>query len=136
MRWLIRIGAMLALLTTFVLGTVFAESSPTQVDRRGPVTVTVTLVSSQAAGAPLTVKVALNTHSVPLDGIAFDKAVALRVDGRADVAPSAVSTGGSGHHREAVVTFSPPAGGAVQIVVKDVGGVAERLFAWDRVGAR
>lgn len=132
MRWLIRITAMLAVLTTALLGTALAASSSTQVDRRGPVMVTVTLVPSQAAGAPLTVKIALNTHSVPLDDIAFDKVVALRVDGRGDVAPSAVSASGAGHHRQAVLTFPSPGPGAVQVVVKNVGGVAERVFAWDR----
>ena len=35
-------------------------------------------------------------------------------------------------HRNAVLVFPPPAQpGPVQIVVKDVGGVAERSFSWE-----
>jgi hypothetical protein len=69
---------------------------------------------------------------VALDGVAFEQAVVIRLPNGADVPPTAVEqASGSGHHREAVLVFPPsPPGGGVQIVVKNVGGVAERTFTW------
>ncbi|MBI2461151.1 MAG: hypothetical protein HYV61_06630 [Candidatus Rokubacteria bacterium] len=66
-----------------------------------------------------------------MDSIKLEEAVVLRADG-ADLAPTAVEeAAGGGHHRSAVLIFPPPArAGEVRIVVKDVGGVAERSFAW------
>lgn len=60
-----------------------------------------TLLPPSTPGAPVRVKIVLDTHSGALPGIALDQAVALRTDG-ADVPPTAVeqATGG-GHHREA-----------------------------------
>lgn len=108
------------------------QDLPPKLDSRGPVAVRVTLLAPATGGAPLKVRVALNTHSVGLDDIAFDRAVALRGTGGSDVAPTAVeqATGG-GHHRQAVVVFPPvPGGGEISIVVKGVGGVKERVFTW------
>lgn len=113
------------------LGTAEAQDAVTKRDSQGPVTVAVTPLGSVTVGAPLKIKIVLDTHSVGLDGVAFDKAVALRAPEGAEVAPQAVETKGSGHHREAVVTFPPPPGGPLRIVVKGVAGVAERLFTWD-----
>jgi hypothetical protein len=113
------------------LGVVSAQDL-TQTDRQGPVLVTVTLSTALTAGKPIEVKVALNTHSVGLDGIAFDRAVALRRPDGTEVAPTAVRAEGAGHHREARLTFAPVSQpGPVQIVVRDVGGIVERTFTWD-----
>lgn len=74
----------------------------------------------------------LDTHSVGLDDIAFEHAVAMRTPDGTDLAPEAVEAKGGGHHRRAVVVFPPLAqAGVVRIVVKNVGGVAERIFSWD-----
>jgi hypothetical protein len=133
-------GMLLALIGTGVIlivlavGVDAADPGLTHQDRQGPVTVTATLLPSVAASGPLRVKIALNTHSVNLDGVAFEHIVALRgPDGR-DVAPVAVEQAkGGGHHREAVVVFAAGADVArPRIVVKDVGGVGERLFTFER----
>jgi len=65
-----------------------AQDAATKRDRQGPVTVTVTVMESSASG--IKAKVVLDTHSVPLDGIAFDQAVSLRRPDGSDVAPVAV----------------------------------------------
>ena len=67
-----------------------------------------------------------------LDGVVFDQAVVLRTPEGAEILPIGVEGArGSGHHREAVVAFPPVAQqGTVRVVVKNVGGVAERSFAW------
>jgi len=107
-----------------------AQSALTKRDGQGPVAVVVTLMEATASG--IRAKVVLDTHSVPLDGIAFDRAVSLRKPDGTDIPPAAVEgASGAGHHRQAVVTFPAIDGAtAVEIVVKDVGGVAERLFRW------
>ena len=94
--------------------------------------------ASTAPKATTKAKVVLDTHSVGLDGIAFDKVVALRSPDGADIAPTAVEQAtGSGHHREATLVFPPPAqAGPLKIVVMNVGGVAERSFVWEMEPAR
>ena len=137
MRPFARIGVVTSLVALWAVGLTMAEEGLTRRDRQGPVTVTVTLLAPPTAGVPVRAKVVLDTHSVALDDVTLDQAVALRVDG-GDVAPTSVEQAtGSGHHREAVVVFAPLAEpGSVRIVVKNVGGVVERSFAWDLPTAR
>jgi hypothetical protein len=108
-----------------------AQEALTRRDAQGPVTVVVTLMSLPRPGTPIRAKVVFDTHSVALDGVVFEQAVAIRTPDGAEVLPTAVEqAGGSGHHREAVLVF-PPQLGSVRIVVRNVGGVAERTFFWD-----
>jgi hypothetical protein len=112
-----------------------AQDGLTRRDAQGPVTVVVTLMPPTAPGDPIKAKVVLDTHSVALDGVAFQDAVAMRSPDGTEVRPRAVEqASGGGHHREAVLVFPPvPQAGAVRIVVRNVGGVPERTFAWDLV---
>ncbi|MGH7333920.1 MAG: hypothetical protein ACREKS_14505 [Candidatus Rokuibacteriota bacterium] len=97
---------------------------------------TVALMTSAPADGPLRVKVVLDTHSVSLDDLAFEKIVAFRAPDGSDVGPVAIEeVKGGGHHQEAVLVFGALRG-PVLIVVKDVGGVAERSFSWDLPAAR
>ena len=138
MRSFLRVAIVLAVLTLWAVGLSEAQDGLTKRDRQGPVTVTVTLTAAPAVGEPVNAKVVLDTHSVGLDGIAFDQAVAIRTYDGADLAPTAVERAtGSGHHREAVLVFQPVASaGTLRIVVKNVGGVAERSFVWELPPAR
>lgn len=118
------------------VGTSGAEEAATKRDRQGPVTVSVTLEEAGATG--IKARVVLDTHAGSLDGIAFEQVVSLRRPGGGDVAPTAVEpVKGSSHHRQAVVAF-PPAPGAteVRVIVKNVGGIAERVFVWSLPLAR
>jgi hypothetical protein len=105
----------------------------TKADREGPVAVAVTLPAAPVLGSPFKAKVTLDTHSIGLDGIEFENAVVFRGPDGVEVAPTAVEHAkGSGHHREAVLVFPPVSQpGTGRVVVKDVGGVAERVFAWE-----
>jgi hypothetical protein len=125
----------LTLVLVFALvGTATAEGPITKTDRRGPVTVAVTPASSDGV---VRVKVALDTHSVGLDDIALDRAVVLKAaDGSDVVATSMEPAAGGGHHRSAVLVFPAPASNALQVVVRGVGGVAERTFTWEPWPAR
>lgn len=133
MRPFLRGGFVLAMLTLWAVGSSQAQEGLTKRDGQGPVSVSVTLMAPPAVGAPVKAKVVLDTHSVGLDGIKFEEAVVLRTPDGTDIAPAAVEQAtGSGHHREAVLVFPPFAGpGDVRIVVKSVGGVAERSFSWE-----
>ena len=97
-------------------------------------TVAVTLGRLPEVGVPIRVTVVLDTHTVALDDVVFERAVALRTPEGADVAPARVEgSRGSGHHREAVVVFPPVTQwGTVRIVVRNVGGIGERVFVWER----
>jgi hypothetical protein len=114
-----------------VSGTAAAQEPLTKRDDRGQVTVTVTLEAAPAPGRPIRAHIVLDTHVVALDGIALEQAVALRAPDGRDTAPTAVEAAkGGGHHREATVVFAAPGGEEIHLVVKNVGGVAERSFRW------
>lgn len=137
MRTIPRFVATLAAIALITPSLARAEDALTRRDSRGPVTVTATLLPPGTADTATRIRIAFNTHSVELDGLAFDRVVALRSPDGKDVAPTAVEATGSGHHRSAVLSFpSPPAGVALRVVVRDVGGVAERVFTWDRPATR
>jgi hypothetical protein len=110
-----------------------ADPALSQQDRRGPVTVAVTLLPDEAGGA-MRVKVVLDTHSVDLDRIELREAVVLRRDDGRDVAATGIEEAqGGGHHRQATLVFPPLADGPVLVVVKNVGNIPERVFRWDAV---
>ncbi len=104
-----------------------------RIDTTGPVTVKATLLGPGAAGDSLRMQIVLDTHSVDLDGYRFEEIVRLR-DGRgSEVAPAVVEGAkGSGHHREATVRFTwpDPKPNSLELVVKGVAGVPERVFRW------
>ena len=97
----------------------------------GGVTVDVTFLKDRGDTAGF--KVVMDTHSVNLDGYRFEEIVRLR-DGRGgELAPTAVEGAtGSGHHREATVRFAwpDPKPRTLELVVRGVAGVPERLFQW------
>lgn len=104
----------------------------TKTNTQGPVSVALTLVPPVKAASPIRVRVAFNTHSVALDGIALESAIALRKADGSEERPTVIEQTGGGHHRRTVVVFpGQPPGDSLQIVVKNVGGVEERLFRWD-----
>jgi hypothetical protein len=114
------------------------QDALTQRDGQGAVMVVVTLAELPRVGMPIQARVALDTHTVALDDVDFTRAVALRTSQGAEVAPTTVErVRGSGHHREAVVVFPPVTQrGTVRIVVKDVGGIGERVFTWESPAVR
>ncbi len=114
--------------------TVGAGEAPTAAKQSVPgggVTVAITYLKDPADA--LAFQVVLDTHSVNLDGYRFEEIVRLR-DGRgAEVTPAAVEGAkGSGHHRKATVRFNlpEPRPANVELVVKGVAGVPERVFRW------
>lgn len=102
-----------------------------QAVRGGGVTVEVTWLK-EVPEAPA-FRVVLDTHSVNLDDYRFEEIVRLRHGRGGEQAPAAVEgTEGSGHHRQATVRFTwpEPKPGELEVVVKGVAGVPERVFRW------
>jgi hypothetical protein len=131
MRAWLRVGLLVAALGS--ADSVSAQDALTRRDGQGAVTVVVTLAGLPQVGVPIRATVVLDTHTVALDDVAFERAVALRTPEGAEVAPASVEgvTGG-GHHRQAVVVFPPlTEQGTVRMVVRNVGGIGERIFVWE-----
>lgn len=109
----------------------------TQTNEEGPVTVAVTWNGPESGPV---FRVAMDTHSVDLDGYDLTRLAELRdPDGRA-VAPAAWDAPKGGHHREGDLAFpgefsdgTPvlgPGARALTLVIREVGGVPERRFEW------
>jgi hypothetical protein len=89
--------------------------------------------------APTSFKIALDTHTVDLDAYELARLVVLRVDGGADIAPASSEDATGGHHREATLTFDTDQPGGsfseIELVVRDIGGKAERILRWESKAA-
>jgi hypothetical protein len=109
-----------------------AASHTTRTDSGGGVTVKATLLDSKMRGE-LRFQVVLDTHSVNLDGYDLKGLSSLRDDAGNIYLPTAVENKGSGHHRQSTVVFAKVASSTkrVELVIKDVAGVKERLFRWE-----
>jgi Spy/CpxP family protein refolding chaperone len=115
----------------------------TQEDKQGAVTVTATLLTPDKprADGKLGVQVKLDTHAVDLDQYQLEKLALLRdAQGREVQALGLESSGGSGHHRDGVLTFPgtdasgkpllSPETKSLTLILRGIGGVSERVFHW------
>ena len=109
-----------------------AVSNTPQTNSGGGVTVKVIYLNQGATDEPR-FQLVLDTHSVNLD--AYDlKSIAVVRDDTGKAYPStSVENKGGGHHREAIMSFSKlsPEVKRVDLVIKDVAGVKERVFRWN-----
>src|SRR5713226_3966193 len=127
-----------ASLAAFVVALLFgnprsfgAAAGLTRSHSGGGVTVKVTYVNPQATG-DIRFQVALDTHSVNLDGYDLKSLSSLRDDASQTHQPTEMENKGSGHHREVTLIFPRLSPGAkqIEIVIKDIAGVKERTFRW------
>ncbi len=98
----------------------------------GGVTVAATLLKDQAEAT--TINLVLDTHSANLDGYNFETIAMLRDDsGKTYPVEAVEQASGGGHHRQAVLRFGKvdPQAKGLELVVKDVAGVKERIFRWN-----
>jgi hypothetical protein len=109
-----------------------AASHTTRTDSGGGVTVKATFLDFKTRGE-LHFQVVLDTHSVNLDGYDLKSLSSLRDDIGNTYFPTAVENKGSGHHRQSTVIFSKvaPNSKRVELLIKGIAGVKERLFRWD-----
>jgi hypothetical protein len=103
----------------------------TQTNEGGGVTIAATLL---AQAPTITFKVALNTHSVGLDGYDLRQLATLRVDQGAPVQAGGWDAPAGGHHREGTLSFPADAADAraIELVIREVGSVPERVLQWTR----
>jgi hypothetical protein len=115
-------------------GESFGATAPrtSRTDSGGGVTVKATYLDSKGTD-DLRFQLVLDTHSVNLDSYDLKTISVLRDDAGNTYLPTAVGNKGSGHHREATVSFAKIANGTkrVELIVKDVAGVQERVFRWE-----
>ncbi len=107
-------------------------------------TIEVTWQNPTETTGPATFSVAMDTHSVNLDGVDLGKLSVLRNDRGQQVTPSGWDAPSGGHHRSGVLAFpaadgdgNPIAGPgvkAVELVIRDVAGVRERVLRWEVAG--
>jgi hypothetical protein len=110
-----------------------APAFQTQSNDEKAVTVEVTPLNLPQGGSTLDFEVVFNTHSVDLG---FDPVATsvLRDDaGREYPAMEWQGDGPGGHHRSGTLRFKVPdeASDSVEVVIRDVAGVPERVFRWD-----
>lgn len=111
---------------------VAAESEMTQTVSGGGVTAKVTYLNPKSSDEPR-FQIVLETHSVNLDVYDLKTIAALRDDTGNIYPATGIETKGSGHHREGTLTFPKisPESKHIEVVIKDVAGVKERIFRWD-----
>lgn len=103
----------------------------------GNVTVDVTW-KGRAAGPVFTV--AMDTHSVDLDGYDLRTLALLRTDQGTEVQPASWDAPKGGHHREGTLTFPTttadgkpllgPETRSFELIIRGIAGVPERKFRW------
>jgi hypothetical protein len=121
------------------VGTVPAATVPgaaTQINEGGQVTLKATW-QGRSAGPVFTV--VMDTHAVDLDGYDLTQLAILRIDGAREMLPVGWDAPKGGHHRQGTLTFPPMAAGrpligsdtrTIELVIRDVAGVPERIFRW------
>ena len=112
-------------------------SAATQKSEGGEVTVEVAW-KGRSAGPVF--DVAMDTHSVDLDGYDLRELAVLRNDRGKEVRPNSWNAPKGGHHREGTLSFpekapdgSPvigPETREIELILRDVAGVPERKFEW------
>ncbi|MDE3075430.1 MAG: hypothetical protein KGJ86_08375 [Chloroflexota bacterium] len=114
-----------------------SAAEPTQTNEGGQVTIAVTW-PGPAAGPVF--NVAMNTHSVDLDGVDLRQSAVLVVDNGPEIQPTAWDAPKGGHHRQGTLTFPAstsnggktvgPSNRTVELVIRNLAGVPERVFKW------
>ena len=124
-------------LTGFVgVGETFSAAATaggvTQTVSGGGVTAKVTYLNPRGSDDPR-FQVVLDTHSVALDDYDLKTITVLRDDTGKTYLPSGEENKGSGHHREVTLIFPKvaPEAKRLELVIRDVAGVKERIFGWN-----
>lgn len=92
----------------------------------GDVSVEVNYIAEKSGGNKIVFEISLNTHSIDLDDIDFQKSAVLQRGGQT-FTPSKVENSGSGHHRSAELSFSK-VGVPLKIVFLGTAEIAKQEF--------
>lgn len=120
------------------------SGSPTRRNEAGRVTIDVTWKNPTETAGSIAFKVTMDIHSVDLDKVDLGKVALLRNDQGREVKPEAWDAPAGGHHREGTLLFPSRDGSgsllvsggvkAVELVIRDVAGVKERVLRWEMAG--
>lgn len=81
-----------------------------------------------------TFDVAMDTHTLPLDGYDLSLLAVLRAGADREFTPLSWEAPKGGHHRRGTLRFPPldavERGSYIELAIRDVGGVPERTFRW------
>ena len=138
--WGVALAALLGPSTALASGIVAQTPRPgseTRTSTDGQVTIAVALRDTRP---DVVFAVTMDTHAVNLDGYDLAQVAVLRVNQGQETRPSAWVAPPGGHHREGTLTFPGtaadggpllgPSVGAIELVIRDVAGVPERVFRW------
>ena len=102
-------------------------------DDQLPVTIKITPVKFGKDAETWKFQVVFDTHSGSLDEDPTQVAVLTDDRGNAYKPIAWEGPGPGGHHREGVLVFNPvyPTPEYIELKIKNVGGIPERLFRWD-----
>lgn len=107
-------------------------SLPPQTNSEGAVEIEVTPTNVTKGSSQWRFDIVLNTHSIELDQDMTK--VALLEDDQGNVYLPTAWEGAppGGHHREGTLIFAPikPKPKTITLVLKDIGGVSERILSW------
>ncbi|MEX0803296.1 MAG: hypothetical protein WD688_08275 [Candidatus Binatia bacterium] len=110
-----------------------ADSEMTKTISGGGVTAKVTYLNPKDNNDEPRFQIVLDTHSANLDAYDLKTITALRDDTGKTYLATGIENKGSGHHREATLTFPKvsPESKRFEVIIKDVAGVKERAFRWN-----
>ena len=101
-------------------------------DNQATVSITVTPIDISSQSKEWKFDIVMDTHSVELDQDMTESAVL--IDGQdKEYKPIGWEGPSGGHHREGVLVFDPiePMPKYIELKIKNIGGVTERLFKWN-----
>lgn len=109
------------------------NSWETKTDDQQPVTISVTPVEFGKGVETWKFQVVFDTHSGSLDDDPTQIAVLMDDNGNTYKPIAWEGPGPGGHHREGALVFNPvyPTPAYVELKIKNVGGIPERLFRWN-----
>ncbi|MFA4831174.1 MAG: hypothetical protein WC862_02650 [Patescibacteria group bacterium] len=109
-----------------------SETLESRFDYQGEVTVEVRPIKIEP-NAPWQFEASFDTHSMELDDDLTEQSVL--ADDQSNYFPPINWTGDEpgGHHRSGILIFDPidPMPKQIELKIKDVGDISERLFVWD-----
>jgi hypothetical protein len=114
-----------------------ATGTMTQVNEGGQITIKATWQGKQAGPV---FALEMETHAVDLDGYNLRELAVLRTHPGMSIQPSGWDAPAGGHHRSGTLSFpsTTASGGpvigpmtrSIELVIRDVGGIPERIFTW------
>jgi len=139
---IIIVGGGLYYLTTNRATLVGEQSTPSprqnaalaeQTNAEGEITVIVRPLELSSDASPWSFEIALDTHSGSLDQDLMQSAVLLTDTGQELTPLRWEGAEPGGHHRAGTLFFNAPSSRpqSFSMVIKNVGGVSERVFRWD-----